>query len=478
MPEITDTRRFFFEITDIVEYVRQGNLRVTGIQRVQLNLIRLMAEKFGAERVRCLCYRGRDNAMLEFEPNQMLDLSDEFDGEKMLFRLGFIQDRGKLPSPITLKRYLRNGSSGKWQRACKKLDLLLSALFFPRRFRRTGLVRACDLFQGVNRLEVRQLHGLSAQDSLVFLGVNWKEARVVDFAFKHAKEGGDIVQFMHDLIPVIRPEYCTDSTVREFSDWLNHAVVPLVSRVVCNSSWTARDFCQHIQLRRMPGDVGIVPLAHEFFGYSRTLSPTGLLPIQVRGAGEFVLCVGTIEIRKNGAMLLRCWLRLYAELGERLPRLVFVGKRGWLADEFYALLSCQPTLLRWVVLIEAPSDQELAALYRACLFAVYPSCYEGWGLPVGEAAWFGKYSIVSNRSSLPEVCGNLVDYVDPENEESIVAALGRAIRNRAYIRNKEQQIELVPLRTWLDVANDMWRILNEEPTCGSVGMQVERLMAD
>ena len=57
-------------------------------------------------------------------------------------------------------------------------------------------------------------------------------------------------------------------------------------------------------------------------------------------------------------------------------------------------------------IVDSPSDRELAYLYQRCLFAAYPSLYEGWGLPVGEAAWFGKYVISSNATSLPEVCGD------------------------------------------------------------------------
>ena len=85
-----------------------------------------------------------------------------------------------------------------------------------------------------------------------------------------------------------------------------------------------------------------------------------------------------------------------------------------------------------VTVIPQATDADLAVLYQNCLFFVYPSLVEGWGLPVGEAAWFGKYSVVSSSSSLPEVCGDLVDYVAPENIDGWLAAIKRAVLEKEY----------------------------------------------
>jgi glycosyltransferase involved in cell wall biosynthesis len=165
--------------------------------------------------------------------------------------------------------------------------------------------------------------------------------------------------------------------------------------------------------------------------------------------------VGTLEIRKNGALLLRAWLRLLADLGDQTPMLVFAGRRGWLLDEFDALLAQHPQLQRFVKVVSQPSDQELSRLYSGCLFTVFPSLYEGWGLPIGEAAWFGKFCIASNASSMPEVCGDLIDYVDPNDFEDLYHKVRRAIREPDYIRQREARIKQAPLRSWSDVSRNI-----------------------
>ena len=89
-----------------------------------------------------------------------------------------------------------------------------------------------------------------------------------------------------------------------------------------------------------------------------------------------------------------------------------------------------------IAVAETPSDAELAFLYRNCRFTVFPSLYEGWGLPIGESLWFGKLCIASKTSSMPEVGGDLVDYVDPKDADSLQQAILRTFRERVTSRQR------------------------------------------
>jgi len=117
------------------------------------------------------------------------------------------------------------------------------------------------------------------------------------------------------------------------------------------------------------------PLAHEFEGYQRnekcleSSHPEHLKKIQK----PFVLCVGTIEVRKNGIALLKVWQRLLKELGDKTPQLVFAGKYGWKIDPFKKLLQEDVSLQQIVTIIPQATDADLAVLYQKCLFFVYPS---------------------------------------------------------------------------------------------------------
>jgi glycosyltransferase involved in cell wall biosynthesis len=107
-----------------------------------------------------------------------------------------------------------------------------------------------------------------------------------------------------------------------------------------------------------------------------------------------------------------------------VPDLVFAGKLGWLTADLVQQLENCDWLDGRIRFVPSPSDAELAGLYRGCLFTVFPSLYEGWGLPVSESLRFGKMVAASDRASIPEAGGNFCAYYDPEN----VAAAYEVIR--------------------------------------------------
>ena len=128
----------------------------------------------------------------------------------------------------------------------------------------------------------------------------------------------------------------------------------------------------------------------------------------------YVLFVSTIEIRKNHRLLVRVWRRLMERHGaDAVPVLVFAGQIGWLVDDLLAELAASDYLGGKIVLMPGLSDAELRQAYRGCLFTVFPSLCEGWGLPVAESLAQGKFCVASNRTSIPEVGGDLIDYFDP-----------------------------------------------------------------
>src|SRR3546814_438851 len=100
---------------------------------------------------------------------------------------------------------------------------------------------------------------------------------------------------------------------------------------------------------------------------------------------SFALMVSTVEPRKNHILAFDAWAELIRIHGaDAIPLLVCAGRRGWRYDQIFARLESDPALKAHVVWIHDASDSELAALYRACAFTVYPSHYEGWGLPVTD----------------------------------------------------------------------------------------------
>ncbi|MBI3941529.1 MAG: glycosyltransferase family 4 protein [Chloroflexi bacterium] len=146
-------------------------------------------------------------------------------------------------------------------------------------------------------------------------------------------------------------------------------------------------------------------------------------------ADPFILYVGTLEPRKNIPVLLQAFHQL-KQRGNVPHKLVLIGARGWLYQPIFATLESL-ALQNQVLFPGFVPPNELVAWYNAAEIFVYPSLYEGFGLPVLEAMACGTPVVCSDRSSLPEVAGDAALQVDPTRPEALAEALGSLIRNAA-----------------------------------------------
>jgi glycosyltransferase involved in cell wall biosynthesis len=167
---------------------------------------------------------------------------------------------------------------------------------------------------------------------------------------------------------------------------------------------------------------------------------------------EYLLAVGSLQPRKNLVRLIRTYAKLRAERPGFTPQLVIVGRKLWLADSIFDEVKRQP----WaddVILTGYVTDADLPALYRGAAAFVYPSIFEGFGLPPLEAMACGTPVVTSNTSSLPEVTGDAALLVDPYSEDQIADALlqitgDEALRSRLRAAGLEQAKRF----TWRDAA--------------------------
>jgi glycosyltransferase involved in cell wall biosynthesis len=443
-------KKIYFDITDIVEYA-SGHSRVSGIQRVQVRLISSLARRIGGDRIRACFWHPYKKELVEFDPAAVFD-QVEFDSGLFQKRLGLL-GVGFFPPRHQIKKYLAPHDNRKIKRGFLKAGVYLTSVFARDRLKSMGIETLAHL-RDVSPVPLLPVASMNVDDVYVFIGANWACPEIQDFGRRHKESGGSVFQMIYDLIPYKAPQYCTQSLVPMFLDFLNRAP-SYASHFVCISDWTRNDFLEFLVGRGVVRPVSTVPLAHEFDGFARNQSDTNAdsAAVAAISPNEFVLCVGTIEIRKNGVNLLKAWGELVRKRNGDVPILVFAGKLGWKLSEFTAVLNADPILRSKVIIFSSPSDKDLAFLYQKSLFSVYPSIYEGWGLPVGEAAWFGKYVIAAKVTSLPEVCGDLMDYVDPYDVHDIAGRIGFALDNPAYVKEKELAIRRASLRSWDDVAD-------------------------
>jgi glycosyltransferase involved in cell wall biosynthesis len=245
---------------------------------------------------------------------------------------------------------------------------------------------------------------------------------------------------VYDLIPLRRPEWCERGLVRLFRSWFG-GVLPLCDQVFAISQATAADVESWAQEQgiELPGPVIPIPIGTGFDAASpASLQRTQRLP----PPGSYALIVATIEVRKNHLLLFRVWRRLLEELPrDRVPTLVFAGRIGWLVDDLMQQIANTDHLNGKLLIIEDPSDKELVSLYSGCLFTLFPSFYEGWGLPVTESLAFGKPCFISNRTSLPEAGGKLARSFDPDDLQDAYAKIRNVIEDRADLMRWEDTVK-------------------------------------
>lgn len=255
------------------------------------------------------------------------------------------------------------------------------------------------------------------------------------------------VGFVYDLLPVLFPEWWTPVQQRRYRAWFEWSGRNAALLLCCSES-TRRDALAFFQAAQIePGPIETLLLGDEL---PRSLAAQRPATEPDLAEQPFVLSVSTLEVRKNHRLLFQVWRRLIEKHGpDRIPDLVLVGRRGWLIDDFITELEQSRFLDGKIVWRDRVDDAELARLYATCLFTVYPSVYEGWGLPVAEGMAFGRWCIASNTSSLPEVGGDLADYFDPFDVPSATAAIERPILDPVFLAQKTRAVrERFASRSW------------------------------
>ncbi len=140
------------------------------------------------------------------------------------------------------------------------------------------------------------------------------------------------------------------------------------------------------------------------------------------GGGEFLLAVGTIEPRKNLLTLVRAFEEVLRERPASGLRLVVAGGRGWLSGPLFEAIERSPAAER-IVLTGYVSDEQLRALYSACAAFVYPSLYEGFGLPPLEAMSCGAPVVAGWTPAVAEVTAGAARLFDPRDHGQLARAL-------------------------------------------------------
>jgi hypothetical protein len=243
-------------------------------------------------------------------------------------------------------------------------------------------------------------------------GSSWSHDFLAHFSTIKPRAGLQVASVLYDLIPLTFPHFFVAGFAEQYETWARRHF-DTADCLLCISSNTRADAEDFERVNRLPQKPKrVFRLGDEV----RDGPPASPRPASLIAAGTYVLNVGTVEVRKNHVVLYRAWLHALAH-GLDMPHLVIVGRIGWLAQDIAYQMRNDPRVKERIHILTDVDDAQLDWLYRHCAFTVYPSFYEGWGLPIAESLAAGKLCVASATSSMPEVGGELAAYADPLSAE-------------------------------------------------------------
>ena len=301
---------------------------------------------------------------------------------------------------------------------------------------------------------ITQLNFSEHPDSvLLCLGATWINDQLMAAVRAAVSQGVHFVDYFYDLTPILDAGHAQH--LRPLFERYLALLSDCADRVPAISQSSRNDLEGYLRTREMripPGVATTLPSGLDPHEYTSTRES-----IEGESTGnDYALMVGTIEARKNHMLAFNAWQELIKSYGAKnIPTLLCVGKIGWNSEEFQERLRATNNLDGKIVLrSEGVTDSQLSQLYRDATFTIYPSNYEGWGLPVSESLMFGTPVVAANNSSLTEAGVDLACYFPTGDLIEFVNVLQREMLDKGKLAQHRQRITqstLTPV-TWSDIA--------------------------
>jgi glycosyltransferase involved in cell wall biosynthesis len=409
-----DAATIYFDISDLLLYLLH-HTTLSGIQRVQCEILCRGAESYDAQAIRFVV-TDELGGLAEIDKSALLNIIKDFHSD--------IKSRAR--------------------KECELRAQLASAK--PCAFR--------------------------ARDIFITIGAFWAVPGMGRLLQRLKNFGVVIGVFIHDILPITAPEYFQARDRRIFVKGI-FEVLTFADFVLTSSEYNKGSLAKHTLGQRMePLPIQVVPLAREIPTPFATDAKTSRAVVEAVSR-DYVLCVGTIEVRKNPTYLFHIWKLMVQSGRAKVPTLVFAGRRGWLVQDFLDQLTASNYLDGKIVLLHDLTDAELDLLYRKCILTMFPSLAEGWGLPVGESLAYGKVTLSSDAGGIPEVGGKLLDYLDPYNVRAGLALLLRYLDDPSLRHRRQNEVErYFESRSWQKVTQDflsaIQALANQVRPCKSV----------
>ncbi|MHA7776947.1 glycosyltransferase family 4 protein [Roseibium sp. M-1] len=448
--------KIIIDISDLIDWYKH-HVNVTGIQRV-VEQIFSQKEYFDVENIEFV-FRVADRQHFYYIDKNIIFMLAHPDSKLQSIH----QIRNLLIEPSTDEK------NSEFLRKLKAHPLMVFPWLFNKMISLFPLLYHLvfsDTYEKEDELQIVGIFNFEGGEICVIAGAFWLLGDTATVYEKLRKEKNIVLHvFIYDIIPVSHRYFCDDGLADSFKSQLD-LFLPHVDNLISISHYTKSEIENYTKMQGIPTP----PIDVLEFGFvSKVLSIDPDLEVDALTALnladiEFALCVGTVEPRKNPGLLLDVWKTLFRIYRDKTPSLVFVGRRGWKTDWFFGeLLKCN-YLDGKIRVLHDLSDQNLALLYRKAKVVLFPSYIEGWGLPVEEAIAFGKYTLASNRSSIPEAGRDCAFYFDPYDQAALKEELTKCFYEENHVSKKEMLIsekrkEFAQNYTWQKTAEQLLEIV-------------------
>ena len=430
--------QFYFDLTTSARWSGHS----VGIIRVERELARRAMAYLQGE-IRYCIYVRSENRFRTLTPEAALDIIEG--------RLGVNFDQEVSPlsetaPAVSLRRQVR--------------DLVLR---FPRVYRQVqrlrGLSFTLEQIAEIRAHEARErLEATSSQPTLAPLsqvcdgevvlspdatvisgGLDWEHKDLRELYRLKRKKGFRYVAIVYDVIPLLMPHFLVPGYVELLHDYFGE-LLWLSDGFMCISESTQRDLLDHCRrLGVTPPPTRNFPLGGDL---PRPVDTVANVPGVLAGK-RYAIFVSTLEPRKNHRVAYQAWAHAIqaGHIDPQTCRLVFVGRPGWNINELMHEIGANPVTRDTIVVTGSVDDATLRALYQGADFGIFPSFYEGYGLPVSELLSHGKPCISSSAGSLREVGQSFVVYKDPLDIFGWAEAMAAFFNDPTLLNEHRDRIE-------------------------------------
>ena len=401
----------WIDLTDLLEW--KGNL--TGIQRIQFNISKLYAES--GDDVRFFTYHSLSRRFTEvsFDPDTIV-------------RSGIVRTNKQ-------RRSIYRG-------VLRRIHLLNTEIRI-----RNKVISASHTVR--RKMLTKTTLPFTEHDTVLVMGSIWLGHFAEDLAEAKVTNRFRLIHFAFDMIPSVLPGFVVPWLPKVFTKYYKKAFA-ISDGIIAISESTAEDVRDFMKKHKIENKPRV-----EIIRIGESIDDSRSRPVKGLDAG-FILSVSTIEARKNHAALLYVVREAYAR-GVKIPHIVIAGRRGWHTGDFLYIVENDPIVSKAITILDGPDDAQLTWLYKNCLYTIFPSFYEGWGMPVAESLAYGKMCIASNTSSLTEIAPEIVDHFSPYDTGELLEKI-MLYSDKKLLKSKEALIKKTYRPTTWDDMYDKVRL--------------------